>query len=319
MSYLSRRFWPISKGIQNSKEIAFLNMREAAGDAALDKLWADTFKDDTGIDAGNSLRYGYDAGNQEVDHDPELADLQNNAGDETADASLEWGTSGSAVERRAAQSFQLSAGEAAITIKGIQAYIKSQVGGNSGDVIVRIETDNAGNPSGTLAHANATGTIAAFVNSSTYAWKECEFSSGFTLSASTTYWLVLLRTSTTNSTGYNWAVDTGNFYASGNANQYSATWSPAAGNDAFFKIMQASSAGALVQSIRALDLAVNITEVIAFAEVTGGSISLVEVSTDDGATWTTVALETIASVPAGMQVKIRVTFTGSLQYMGVAA
>ena len=65
MSKGSAGGFSIQKGIQLFKEVAVLNMREAAGDAALSKLWSDTFKDATGIDAGESSGYTHDAGNQE--------------------------------------------------------------------------------------------------------------------------------------------------------------------------------------------------------------------------------------------------------------
>jgi hypothetical protein len=63
---------------------------------------------------------------------------------------------------------------------------------------VRIETDNAGKPSGTLAHANATATLnATQILSNTYSAQYYQaatpfiFNSSINLTANTTYWIVL--------------------------------------------------------------------------------------------------------------------------------
>lgn len=51
--------FPLDRGAQLTKEVAYLNMREAANASQLDKLWSDTFLTKVGIDAANSLRYLY--------------------------------------------------------------------------------------------------------------------------------------------------------------------------------------------------------------------------------------------------------------------
>lgn len=83
-------------------------------------------------------------------------------------------------------SFQADNGR---NIKGIQVHIGKQE--TPGEVTVRIETDSGGHASGTLAHANLTGTIAEADIGAANAWVACTFTNAGYLSASTTYWLVL--------------------------------------------------------------------------------------------------------------------------------
>jgi len=135
-----------------------------------------------------------------------------------------------------AQSFQLSEAQ---TIKAVEVYLKKNAG-TPGDITVRIETDNAGVPSGTLADANATTTISAFTSTS-YAWKEAIFSSSFSLSASTTYWLVLKTAAAANDNNYTWRVDASSpSYTDGNMASSSnggSSWSAQSGWDAYFRIL----------------------------------------------------------------------------------
>lgn len=67
-------------------------------------------------------------------------------------------------------------------------WVVGEVGTVVGDVTFRIETDIGDEPSGTLVHANATGTIAKG-DISIGAWNKCSFTP-FSL-ATGTYWLVL--------------------------------------------------------------------------------------------------------------------------------
>lgn len=134
-----------------------------------------------------------------------------------------------------AQSFQLSQ---AFTVKSIQAYLKKAVG-TPGDITVRIETNNAGVPSGTLADANAATTITAFATTD-YAWKEATFTTSFALAASTVYWLVLKTAAAGNDNNYTWAADHASpAYSSGNMSTSSnggSTWTAQTGWDAYFRV-----------------------------------------------------------------------------------
>lgn len=58
------------------------------------------------------------------------------------------------------------------------------------DVTVRIETDNSGEPSGTLVDANATATISAGSIATSYATETATWAGSFSLSADTTYHIV---------------------------------------------------------------------------------------------------------------------------------
>lgn len=134
------------------------------------------------------------------------------------------------------QSFQLAAAQ---TIKAIEVYIKKYAG-TPGNITVRIETNNAGIPSGTLANASAETTITAFTTTS-YAWKQAIFSTAFSLSASTTYWLVLKTAAAANDNCYHMAEDASSpSYSGGTAAQSTdggSTWSAVAGSDAYFRIL----------------------------------------------------------------------------------
>lgn len=63
------------------------------------------------------------------------------------------GRAGATVEYRSRQSFTLAA---PATISGLKVTFRASIGTPAGQVTARIETDNAGQASGTLVHANAT-------------------------------------------------------------------------------------------------------------------------------------------------------------------
>jgi len=139
-----------------------------------------------------------------------------------------------ATSLRGAQSFQLDNTE---TVTAVSIYAHKN-GGTTTELTVRIETDSSGKPSGTLANANATGTIAAFTTTSS-TWKTVDFATPFSLTGSTTYWLVVQHTTEgVGSSDYHWDIDaSAPAYASGNAATYNgAAWSAAAGSDAYFMV-----------------------------------------------------------------------------------
>ncbi len=148
---------------------------------------------------------------------------------------------GAGTEYSNAQSFQI---DATMTIKAIEAHLRKS-GGTPGDITVRIETNNAGVPSGTLANANATATIPAFTTS-TGSWINVEFTTAFQLTASTTYWLVLKTAAAANDNYYEWTTHTSGDYAGGNRAQSldgGATWSSAGltAHDMMFRIKSGAS------------------------------------------------------------------------------
>ena len=88
-------------------------------------------------------------------------------------------------EYRETQGFQLSDSGfiTAVAMKSGTSY-----GSPTGNWTLRIETDNAGVPSGTLANANATVTVAPVADNTEF---KGTFATPFKLSGSTQYWLVI--------------------------------------------------------------------------------------------------------------------------------
>ena len=129
--------------------------------------------------------------------------------------------------------------DAAVKCKAVQIYIKKNAG-TPGDITCRIETNAAGVPSGTLVNANATATITAFTTT-TYGWVTVEFPGNFTLSAATTYHLVLKTAAAANDQNYAWAADGSSpTYTDGSmsvSTDGGTTWAAVAAADAYFRIL----------------------------------------------------------------------------------
>lgn len=137
-------------------------------------------------------------------------------------------------EKATAQGFQVAA---AGQMKGVRVYLKKNAGTPS-DITVRIETNSTDKPSGTLVDASATGTITAFTTT-TDAWYTVEFSSAFSLAATTTYWIVLKTAAAGNDNNYKWEGKSTSGY-SGGTNALStdggSTWTASTG-DAYFRVL----------------------------------------------------------------------------------
>ena len=100
--------------------------------------------------------------------------------------------------------------------------IKQDGAGNDRDVSVRIETDSAGFPSGTLVDANATFTILSAALSTSYAWITAYSTNKFSLSANTKYWIVMARSGgTTGDMRVECVAGTEATYGKGNVAWYS--------------------------------------------------------------------------------------------------
>ncbi len=93
---------------------------------------------------------------------------------------------------RTGQPFQFTE---AVDITGAEIHIRTNLASTGAEITVRVETDSDNKPSGTLANANLTATIAGF-NDQTYSWKAVTYSST-NLSANTKYWLMAKITSET--------------------------------------------------------------------------------------------------------------------------
>lgn len=137
-------------------------------------------------------------------------------------------------EKACAQGFQVAS---ATKMKGLQVHLKKNAG-TPGDITVRIETNSSTVPSGTLVDAAATATIPAFTTA-TAGWINVEFATNFSLSATTTYWIVLKTAAAANDNNYKWSGITASGYASGTnatSTDGGGTWS-AGTSDAYFRIL----------------------------------------------------------------------------------
>lgn len=139
-------------------------------------------------------------------------------------------------ETAQAQGFQL---DEAMYVQGVEVYLKKNAG-TPGDITVRIETDNAGKPSGTLANAALATTIPAFTTD-TYGWKTVTFSSAIQLAKTTTYWIVLKTAAAANDNNYAWQSDDSSPSYSASTMAAStdggSTWSAVSGSDAYFRVL----------------------------------------------------------------------------------
>lgn len=117
-------------------------------------------------------------------------------------------------------------------------YLK-KVGSPTGTMTLRIETDNAGDPSGTLVDANATITVAESSLTTSYQLVDFNFPASFSLTGSTQYHLVLSTSRTASATNYvSWgANDDAPSYPYGEMqSEVSSVWSPES-KDAIFWVL----------------------------------------------------------------------------------
>jgi hypothetical protein len=129
-----------------------------------------------------------------------------------------------------AQSFTFTSN----TIENVRLWLR-KVAAPTGTLTLRIETNNAGAPSGTLVDANATTTVTEASLATSYGWITFEFTN-FALSTGT-YWLVLSTSRAESATNYiEWGADTSSpAYAGGEMRQLWSTWD-ASNADACFEI-----------------------------------------------------------------------------------
>lgn len=122
--------------------------------------------------------------------------------------------------KRGAQSFKLHnyQNTETVAINSVWVRLKKNTGTTT-DLQVRIETDNNGKPSGTLADSDATATITAFTSTS-YAYYKAAFSS-VTLTGNTTYWIIVQHvTEGSGNSQYYWSGHSSGGYAYGNESLY---------------------------------------------------------------------------------------------------
>jgi hypothetical protein len=134
-----------------------------------------------------------------------------------------------------AQSFTVTGTQ---TVATVDLWLK-KVGTPTGTMTLRIETDNSGDPSGTLADANLTTTLAESGLGTSYADATFTFSTPASISGSTTYWLVLSTDRAVSESNYiQWGADGSTpGYANGQMkSEVSSSWS-AESKDAVFEVL----------------------------------------------------------------------------------
>jgi len=105
-----------------------------------------------------------------------------------------------------------------IVCTAVSIHLGTRVGTVVGNMTFRLETDNAGEPSGTLVHANATGTLIP----SDEAWNKYSFTS-FILSSGT-YWLVVYVADQDTDNSLKWDVTIGGTNTAASDTDHGASW-----------------------------------------------------------------------------------------------
>lgn len=134
------------------------------------------------------------------------------------------------------QGFKL---DEATYISSIQVYLKKNAG-TPGDITVRIETDAAAKPSGTLADAGLTATIPAFTTTD-WGWITATFATPIQLAKATLFHIVLKTAAVANGNNYFWQFDDSSPTYSDGACAYSvnggSTWTALSTSDGYFRVL----------------------------------------------------------------------------------
>ena len=253
----------------------------------------DEFEDETGVDTGNSTNEDYDSVN---DLYKPTATSPSYVASITQEVRNDYGQQGDVggQERRNAQSFTLSE-EKDINAIGIE--LTSSIGSPYGDVTMRIETDNAGVPSGTLAHANATKAMSVTASQ----WNKFDFASSFSLSSGT-YWIVFTCNTQATTNYWSWYSNTSSVYAGGNmaySTDAGSSWTVLSTSDMTFRVYtlepgETNNMTLISNNTEAEEQPDNARLVILEKDITVITLNsnfFGEVSRDDGTTWSAVTLE----------------------------
>jgi len=226
------------------------------------------------------------------------------------------------------QGFQIATGQT-ISSATIKYYYKI---GSPGSVEMRIETDNAGEPSGTLADAALTVDIGAPASWSAFTGT---FATPAALLASTQYHLVL-KLASDPGTGNHVTLygNSANSYADGiAAYRTGAAWAATTGVlDLFFAVNYTLASVQVQSDAHTAASSTGRCVLISYATLGTGTITYA-VSRDGGTTFTTATMTTlpvdagisytqfysdvdISAQPAGTAMKIRATITGDAKLYG---
>lgn len=133
-------------------------------------------------------------------------------------------------EYKQAQSIQIAK---TVNLKSLKLRMKATATAPTGVVTIRIETDTANAPSGTLVDAGATTTIPNFTGTD-YADIIATFTNSFVLTAATKYWIVISCAAQANDVGWDVSANTTSIYADGSQSQYNGSWTNNATHDLNF-------------------------------------------------------------------------------------
>ena len=132
-------------------------------------------------------------------------------------------------------------------MRSVELYLGASTGTPLGSMVVRIETDSASAPSGTLADFRAKAVLDEDSLTAS-AWNKFVFRTPFRLAANTTYWIMAEIPAQSgyyaspNNNYRVWSYDSGGGYANGNAATYNGSaWTAASANDMLFKVNAATS------------------------------------------------------------------------------
>jgi hypothetical protein len=123
----------------------------------------------------------------------------------TDDAEFEVTTSAVTTSDKLAQSFQIST---ASTVSEVDLWLK-KIGSPTGNMTVEIQTDSAGEPSGTAVTNGTSNTVSASTLTTSFGDITFSFASNPSLASGTTYWIVLTTADSQSNTNYVvWGADT---------------------------------------------------------------------------------------------------------------
>lgn len=261
--------------------------------------FADTIEDSTGITAGSSYGYLFDGANKSFKVSAETYPVLNT----TYNTSYALET-----YSKIAQSFTVATKDYIVKLKSMTWS------GFSGVVNYRIETDNAGKPSGTLA---AAGAYANSVSMSSAVEAVGTLVTPFLPNTGTTYWFVIELVSGTVHVDANSA----SVYAGGNAATYSAgTWTAVPAYDLYFGVAQGGYRGNLVWNTQTATGQIS-KAVIESIEVPGTGSVTYSISRDNGVTFTTVpkgVITDISGQPAGTNIIAKAIIAGNAELKAIA-